>query len=193
VDLDPDPFQQFANWYADAAEAVRMPEAMTVATATLDGRPSARMVLLKEFGEDGFVFFTNYESRKGEELAANPRAALLFYWDPLGRQIRIEGPAERTTAEETLRYVRTRPRGSRLSALASPQSRPVAGREELEARVADLARQYEHTDLPVTENWGGFRVKPEWFEFWQNRSDRLHDRFVYRPEGGGWKIERLAP
>jgi pyridoxamine 5'-phosphate oxidase len=193
VDLDPDPFQQFANWYADAAEAVRMPEAMTVATATPDGRPSARMVLLKEFGEDGFVFFTNYESRKGEELAANPRAALLFYWDPLGRQIRIEGPAERTTAEETLRYVRTRPRGSRLSALASPQSRPVAGREELEARVADLARQYEHTDLPVTENWGGFRVKPEWFEFWQNRSDRLHDRFVYRPEGGGWKIERLAP
>jgi len=193
-DLDPDPFRQFAAWYAEAGEAVRIPEAMAVATATPDGSPSVRMVLLKQHGEDGFVFFTNYESRKGEELAANARAALLFYWDPLGRQVRIEGPVERTTAEETLEYVRTRPRGSRLSALASPQSRPVAGREELEERVASLTEQYSDTDLPVTENWGGFRVMPKLFEFWQNRSDRLHDRFIYRPDGaGGWTIERLAP
>jgi pyridoxamine 5'-phosphate oxidase len=193
-DLDADPFRQFSTWYAEAGEAVRMPEAMAVATATPDGRPSVRMVLLKGHGEDGFVFFTNYDSRKGEELAANPRAALLFYWDPLGRQIRIDGAVERTTAEETLEYVRTRPRESRLSALASPQSRVVASREELEERVASLRQQYEDTDLPVTQNWGGFRVLPESFEFWQNRSDRLHDRFVYTPDpSGGWRIERLAP
>jgi pyridoxamine 5'-phosphate oxidase len=195
-DVDPDPFAQFDRWFAEAAQAgVRMPEAAAVATATADGEPSVRMVLVKETGAGGFVFYTNYESRKGSELAANPRAALLFYWDPLGRQVRIEGPVERLTAAESAAYVRSRPQGSQLSALASPQSQVVVGgRDELEGRVAELTARYADGEPPVPDNWGGFRIKPETFEFWQHREDRLHDRLLYRRgAAGSWTIERLAP
>jgi pyridoxamine 5'-phosphate oxidase len=194
-DANPDPVAQFQVWSADAAEAgVRMPEAAAVATAANDGAPSVRMVLVKQADEDGFVFYTNYESRKARELAVNPSAALLFYWDPLGRQVRIEGGVERTTAEESAAYIRSRARGSQLSALSSPQSRPIESRAALEARVAELSERYADADLPMPEAWGGFRLTPHTFEFWQNRNDRLHDRLLYRrrPEGG-WAIERLAP
>lgn len=194
-DADPDPVAQYHVWFAAAAEAgVRMPEAAAVATAADDGAPSVRMVLVKQADERGFVFYTNYESRKARELAVNRAAALLFYWDPLGRQVRIEGGVERITAEETAAYVRSRPRGSQLSALSSPQSRPIESRAFLEARVAELANRYADAELPLPETWGGFRLTPRTFEFWQNRDDRLHDRLLYRrrPEGG-WAIERLAP
>ena len=193
-DVDPDPLRQFAIWFEAAGRAgVRAPEAVVLATASSDGAPSARMVLLKQYDARGFVIFTNYESRKALELDANPRAALLFYWDPLGRQIRIEGPAQRVSVEESAAYVRSRPRGSQLSALASPQSRPIASREALEAQVADLGARYEGQELPVPEGWGGFRVAPESYEFWQHREDRLHDRLVYTRRGEAWLLERLAP
>jgi pyridoxamine 5'-phosphate oxidase len=194
-DADPDPVAQFHVWFDAAAEAgVRMPDAAAVATASNDGAPSVRMVLVKQADERGFVFYTNYESRKARELTVNPAAALLFYWDPLGRQVRIEGTVERTTAEETAAYVRSRPRGSQLSALSSPQSRPIESRAFLEARVAELADRYADAELPLPEVWGGFRLTPRMFEFWQNRDDRLHDRLLYRPRPeGGWAIERLAP
>jgi pyridoxamine 5'-phosphate oxidase len=193
-DADPDPFRQFERWFEEAARAgVRAPEAAAVATATPDGAPSVRMVLVKGTGEPGFVFFTNYESRKGSELAANPRAALLFHWDAVGRQVRIEGPVERLGPEESAAYVRSRPHASQLSALASPQSRPVTDRAELERRVAELTSRYEGTEPPVPDFWGGFRLIPEQFEFWQHREDRLHDRLRYRRADGGWRIDRLAP
>jgi pyridoxamine 5'-phosphate oxidase len=193
-DVDPDPLRQFAAWFEAASGAgVAAPEAAALATASADGVPSARMVLVKQFDERGFVFYTGYESRKGEELAANPHAALLFYWPPLGRQVRIEGPTERTSPEETAAYVRTRPRASQLSALASPQSRPIDSREALERRVAELATAHE-ADPPLPEAWGGFRIAPVSFEFWQNREDRLHDRLRYARAGDGdWRIKRLAP
>jgi pyridoxamine 5'-phosphate oxidase len=193
-DVDSDPLRQFAAWFEAAREAgLRAPEAVVLATASAAGAPSARMVLLKQFDERGFVIFTNYESRKALELAENPRAALLFYWDPLGRQVRIEGPAARVSPEESAAYVRSRPRGSQLSALASPQSRPIDSREALEERVAELAAQYEGDALPVPETWGGFRVAPESFEFWQHREDRLHDRLLYTRRGEAWVLQRLAP
>jgi pyridoxamine 5'-phosphate oxidase len=192
-DAAQDPLRQFEAWFAEAASAERAPEAMAVATATPDGRPSARMVLMKQYDERGFVFYTNYESRKGEELLANPHAALLFHWDTLGRQVRIEGPAERLGAEESAVYIRSRPRGSQLSALASPQSQQVSSRAELERVVAELAVLNEEGDLPLPEQWGGIRVMPERYEFWQHREDRLHDRLVYTPEGDRWAITRLAP
>jgi pyridoxamine 5'-phosphate oxidase len=193
-DADPDPLRQFQRWYEEAGSAgVREPQAMAVATGGADGAPSVRMVLLKDFDERGFVFFTNYSSQKGRALADNPRAALLWHWDPLGRQVRIQGPVERTSPEETAAYVRSRPRPSQLSALASPQSRKIESRAELEQRVAELDRQYEGRDLPLPGDWGGFRLAPESIEFWQQRSDRLHDRLRYSRDGESWLIERLAP
>jgi pyridoxamine 5'-phosphate oxidase len=197
-DVDPDPLRQFAAWYKEAAGAgLREPGAMAVATSTVEGTPSVRMVLLKGYDERGFVFFTNYSSRKGRELEANPRAALLFYWDPLGRQVRIEGHTGRTSAEESTAYARSRPRGSQLSALASPQSQVIASRRELEEHVADLAELYGDTEVPVPDAWGGFRLSPDSFEFWQHREDRLHDRLVYTVDSDGdvvrWRLQRLAP
>ncbi len=194
-DVAADPFEQFARWFAEAGQAgIRMPEAAAVATATADGSPSVRMVLVKGTTPPGFVFFSNYESRKGGELQANPRAALLFYWDQLGRQVRLEGPVEPTTAEESAAYVRSRPRSSQLSALASRQSRPVSDRAELEQRVQELTGRYADVELPVPDFWGGYRLTPEGFEFWQHRDDRLHDRLLYTRDGPGrWRLQRLSP
>ncbi|HTU85292.1 MAG TPA: pyridoxamine 5'-phosphate oxidase [Solirubrobacteraceae bacterium] len=195
-DVDPDPVRQFRRWFEQATEAaISQPEAMALATATPDGAPSVRMVLLKRADETGFVFYSNYESRKGLELAANPRAALLFHWQQLGRQVRIEGPVQRTAREDSLAYARTRPRGSQLSALASPQSRPIPSREWLEERAGELADEYPASgELPLSESWGGYRLHPERFEFWQHRTSRMHDRLLYLPEAdGGWKVQRLAP
>ena len=194
-DLDPDPTRQFAAWFRQAAEAgVGAPEAAALATASAGGVPSVRMVLIKHYDERGFVFYSNYESSKGEDLEANPHAALLFYWELLGRQVRIQGGARRTTLEESAAYVRSRPRGSQLSALASPQSRPIESREVLEQRVAELAVQHEGAELPLPDGWGGYRITSESFEFWQHRADRLHDRLRYaRGEDGRWRVHRLAP
>jgi pyridoxamine 5'-phosphate oxidase len=190
---DPDPLRQFARWFEEAgAVGVAMPEAMALATATADGRPSVRMVLLKGFDERGFAFYTGYESRKGRELAENPRAALLFHWP--GRQVRIEGPVSRLTAEESGAYFASRPRGSRLSAIASRQSEVVSSREELEARVAELEERFASAEPSRPDRWGGFRLVPETYELWQHREDRLHDRLRYRRDGNGrWVIERLSP
>jgi pyridoxamine 5'-phosphate oxidase len=193
-DLDRDPLRQFASWFDEAGAAgVREPQAAALATASADGVPSVRMVLVKAFDERGFVFFSDYASRKGRELADNPRAALLFHWDPLGRQVRIEGTVEHTSLEESATYIRTRPRSSQVSALASPQSRTIESREELERRVGDLKRRYADGELPMPSSWGGFRLAPEALEFWQQRRDRLHDRLRFRRAGEGWLIERLAP
>jgi pyridoxamine 5'-phosphate oxidase len=194
-DVDPDPLRQFATWYADAAQAgLREPGAVAVATSTAEGIPSVRMVLLKGYDERGFVFYTNYNSRKGRELEENPRAALLFYWDPLGRQVRVEGHAERTSAQESASYARSRPRGSQLSALASPQSQVVASRRALERSVTDLAELYADAEVPVPDAWGGFRLLPSRFEFWQHREDRLHDRLLYTLGADlGWRLQRLGP
>jgi pyridoxamine 5'-phosphate oxidase len=195
-DVDPDPVRQFERWFEEATQAgTSQPEAMALATATPDGAPSVRMVLLKQADHAGFVFYSNYESRKGGELAANPRAALLFHWQLLGRQVRIEGPVQRATREESLAYAHTRPRGSQLSALASPQSTPIQSREWLEERAAALADRYPQTDeLPLSDSWGGYRLTPDRFEFWQHRTSRMHDRLLYTPDGdGGWEVRRLAP
>ncbi|HEY1518435.1 MAG TPA: pyridoxamine 5'-phosphate oxidase [Solirubrobacteraceae bacterium] len=194
-DVDPDPVRQFDAWFEAAKSAgARQPEAAALATSAADGAPSVRMVLVKQAAHDGFVFFTNYESRKGGELATNPRAALLFHWEPLGRQVRIEGPVQRTTREQSAAYAHSRARGSQLSALASPQSRTISRRDVLERRVAELAERHAGGDVPLPDAWGGFRLMPETFEFWQHRDNRLHDRLRYsRDLGGGWQIDRLAP
>jgi pyridoxamine 5'-phosphate oxidase len=190
---DRDPFRQFTAWFAEAqAAGLRVPDAVALATATRDGAPSARMVLLKDFGEHGFVFYSNYESRKGRELEANARAAFLFYWDPLRRQVRIEGDVERLSEQESKTYFRTRPLAARLSAWASRQSEVVESRQALEEAVEDLRRQVgEELDAPPY--WGGYVLRPSVFEFWQHRDDRLHDRLRYRRDGDAWLRDRLAP
>lgn len=194
-DVDADPLRQFAVWYEQASQTGALqPEAAAVASASPDGAPSVRFVLVKQFDERGFVFFSNYASRKGRELEENPRAALLFHWAALGRQVRIEGSVERIAREESVAYADSRPRGSQRSALASPQSRVIESRDWLERRVAELAERYENQELPMPETWGGLCVAPESYEFWQHRQDRLHDRLRYIPSGdAGWTIERLAP
>ena len=192
-DLEPDPLRQFQRWFAAARDAgMPAPEAMALATATPDGRPSARMVLLKSADERGLTFHTNYRSRKGAELAANPRAALLFHWQPLGRQVRVEGAIERVSAEESEAYFRTRPLGSRLAAWASPQSRPLDDRAELERLYAQAVERFGE-EVPLPPDWGGFRLQPDAFEFWQHGDDRLHDRIRYERAGDGWSRTRLAP
>jgi pyridoxamine 5'-phosphate oxidase len=194
-DVAADPLSQFAIWYRDVGSAgVRLPEAAALATASADGAPSLRMVLVKGFDERGFVFFSNYASLKGRELAINPHAALLFYWDSLGRQVRITGPVERTSATESESYVCSRPRESQLSALASPQSQAIDSRLALEQRVAELKQRFGDGELPLPTDWGGFRLAMETVEFWQRRHDRLHDRLRYRRDDDAyWVLERLAP
>jgi pyridoxamine 5'-phosphate oxidase len=194
-DLDPDPVVLFARWFEEArAEGAFEADAAALATATREGAPSARMVLTKGFDERGLAFFTNYGSRKAVELDANPRAALLFHWPELGRQVRIEGRVERVERSESVAYARSRSRASQLSALASPQSRRVPDRDWLERRVAELEREHADADLPVCEDWGGYRLAPSAWEFWQHRANRLHDRFRFEPDAaGGWTIERLGP
>jgi pyridoxamine 5'-phosphate oxidase len=193
-DLDPDPIAQFRAWFADAESAgIDLPEAMTLSTATLGGAPSARTVLLKGVDAGGLVFYTNYRSRKARELAENPRAALLFHWQALGRQVRIEGAVERISPEESEAYFRTRPLGSRLGAWASPQSEPIESRAILEARLAEVAAEYEGGDVPRPPFWGGYRLEPDSLELWQHRQNRLHDRLRYVRGAEGWTVERLAP
>jgi pyridoxamine 5'-phosphate oxidase len=193
ADLDPDPLRQFERWFAEAREATPMPEVMAVASASPDGTPSVRMVLLKRWAEDGLVFHTNYGSRKARELEANPRAAALLYWHPLGRQVRVEGPVERVARGESEEYFRTRPRGGQLGALASRQSEPLGSRDELDTRLRELEREYEGRDIPPPEWWGGYQITPERWEFWQHREDRLHDRLVYVRDGERWRVQRLQP
>ena len=193
-ELAADPIEQFNRWFDEArAVGVPMPEACAVATASADAAPSARMVLLKAAGARGFEFATNYRSRKGRDLAANPHAALLFYWHALGRQVRVEGHVEVVDGSESDAIWNARPRASRLSALASEQTEPIEGRAELEARVEALAAQHEGRDVERPEWWGGYRVVPEALEFWQHRSDRLHHRFRYRRSGVSWEIDELQP
>jgi pyridoxamine 5'-phosphate oxidase len=190
-----DPFSLFASWFADARAAEPVdPNAMTLATVDADGQPSARMVLLKDYDERGFVFYTNLESRKGRALAANPVAALLFYWKSLGRQVRIEGRTEAVSAAESDEYYNSRPYGSRIGAHASQQSRPLESRAELKARVAALQEKYpEGASLPRPAHWAGTRVVPQRIEFWHEGEFRLHSRVVYTRDGNGWKREMLNP
>jgi pyridoxamine 5'-phosphate oxidase len=194
ADVDPDPIRQFQRWL-DQAIAAELPEpnAMTLATATRDGIPSARIVLLKGLDARGFAFYTNYESRKGQELADNPQAALVFLWTVLERQVRIEGQVEKVAAAETDAYFQSRPLASRLGAWASEQSRVIRDREVLEQRFAELKATYADETVPRPPHWGGYRVIPRQIEFWQGRTSRLHDRLRYRLEQGNWLLERLAP
>lgn len=191
ADLASDPLEQFRAWFAEAGAVLEMPEAMALATATPNAAPSVRMVLLKRYDERGFVFYSHYTSRKGRELEANPQAALLFHWSPLGRQVRVEGRVERVSDEESDAYFATRPRDAQLGAHASRQSEALISREQLDERVAEVAFD---SSVPRPETWGGFLLVPASWEFWQHRANRLHDRFRYeRNSSGGWRIERLFP
>ncbi len=189
-----DPFALFDEWYREARQAgLYLPEAMTLATVSPAGRPSARLVLLKRHDERGFVFFTNYESRKAVELEQNPHAALAIHWPVLQRQVRIEGLVEKIAEEESYSYFRTRPRGSRIGAWASPQSAVIPDRTVLERRVEEFQARYPGDEVPLPPYWGGYRVRPDSIEFWQGRANRLHDRFRFVRDGDGWSVERLAP
>lgn len=189
--VSPNPFEQFGLWYDEATQGgIIEPNAMALSTATPEGRPSSRIVLLKAFNEDGFVFYTNYHSKKGRQLAANNQVSLLFFWDKLERQVRIEGTVEKVPAKLSEEYFSSRPYESRLSAVVSEQSEEIPNREFLEDKLEEL-RKNEKIQRP--ENWGGYIVKPDYFEFWQGRASRLHDRIVYALENGAWKIKRLAP
>ena len=193
-DAAPDPFAMFARWFAEAQAAdVAEPNAMTLATATADGAHSARMVLLKGVDERGFVFFTDYRSRKAAELEANPRAALVFHWVEVERQVRVAGTTSRVSREETEAYFLSRPLGSRLGAWASEQSSVIADRAELDARLREVERRFSGGEVPAPPHWGGYRLDPATVEFWQGRSSRLHDRIRYSRRGGAWVVERLAP
>ena len=192
-DLDPDPIAQFTIWLADAGEVCSQPNAMTLATADAGGRPSARIVLLRGHDPNGFVFFTNRESRKGRELAANPQGALVFHWWELGRQVRIEGAVEEVSASASGDYWRTRPRESRIAAWASPQSSTIADRAALDELYAEAESRHAADDIPLPPFWGGFRVVPETIEFWLHRDNRLHDRVRYTRSGDAWHRARLAP
>jgi pyridoxamine 5'-phosphate oxidase len=194
-ELDPDPIRQFQRWY-ELAITTDLPEpnGLTLCTVDAQGQPSARTVLLKLYDERGFVFFTNYESRKAREIEANPRVAMLFPWVALARQVQISGRAERISTAESLAYFTTRPRGSRIGAWASPQSQVIGTRSLLEMKVAEMARRFAQGEIPLPDFWGGYRVVPDMIEFWQGRESRLHDRFRYvRQDGSDWRIERLAP
>jgi pyridoxamine 5'-phosphate oxidase len=194
-DVAADPVEQFGRWWNEAVQSeLEEVNAMTLATATADGRPAARIVLLKDYNEEGFVFFTNYDSHKGEEMKDNPYAALVFFWAALERQVRIEGTVEKVPAEESDAYFVSRPRGSRIGAWASPQSKVISSREVVEKNVTAMERQFGEGDIPRPQHWGGYRVKPVLIEFWQGRPSRLHDRILYTADDAGkWKIERLAP
>lgn len=189
ADLDADPLRQFERWHEEAGS----PDAVALGTATEVGAPSVRMVLLKGADERGFVFHSSYEGRKARELAANPRAALLFYWQEPGRQVRVEGPVTRVDEAESEAYFRTRPRGGQLAAWTSHQSKPIDSREELEERFAELEGRFEGEEVPLPPHWGGFRLLPESYEFWEHRENRLHDRFRYLRDGKDWTIDRLSP
>ncbi|TVP55112.1 MAG: pyridoxamine 5'-phosphate oxidase [Nodularia sp. (in: Bacteria)] len=195
TEINPNPFMQFKKWFEQALAAqLPEPNAMTLATATSDGQPSARMVLLKDFDERGFVLFTNYNSQKGQELAANPQAALVFWWAELERQVRIVGTVEKISPEQSDSYFEMRPPNSRLGAWASNQSEVIVGREVLEQQLQEFQRKYENQEVPRPPHWGGFRVIPREIEFWQGRPSRLHDRLLYTSwDHGSWKIERLSP
>lgn len=194
-DAEPDPIQQFDRWFQDAVAAEpELPEAASLSTAGTDGRPSARIVLLKDFDERGFVFYSNYESRKGRELNENPHAALVFYWRQLKRQISITGRVDKVSRKQSEAYYKTRPRGSQIGGHASRQSEVISSRKVLEERIREVTTEYEGKEIPLPSYWGGYRLNPEAIEFWQGRSDRLHDRLLYtRQSDGGWQIERLSP